>query len=69
MAHSVFNKDNLPKRHYNVRILKFQPQNILVNRCLKDRIKLTIEERRAVKVQEIIESKRNELNTNLKYTN
>ena len=69
MAYSVFNKDNLPKRHYNVRILKFQPQKVLINGRLKDRTELTAEEHRAVQAQEEIESKRNELYTNLKYTN
>ena len=69
MAYSVFNKDNLPKQHYNVRILKFQSQKVLMNGRLKDRTELTAEEHRVVQAQEEIESRKNELNTNLKYTN
>jgi len=58
MAYSVFNNDSNPKQHYNVRILKLQPDKVLINGRIRDRKELSAEEYRAVKTQEDIDKQK-----------
>ena len=60
-AYSVFNNNDDTKKHYNVRILKYQPTKVLINGRLKDRMSLSAEEREAVRTQEEINKLRAEL--------
>ena len=60
MAYSAFD-NNEPKKHYNVRILKFQPNKVLINGRLKDRTELTAEEHRAVQTQEEVDKQREQI--------
>ena len=53
-------KNNLPM-HYNVRILKYQPEKVMINGKLKDRTSLSQRERQAVKTQEEVDKAREKL--------
>ncbi len=56
--YSAFANNDTPKKHYNVRILKYQPTKVMINGRLKDRTSLFAEERQAVKTQEDIDKAR-----------
>ena len=52
--YSAFANNDTSKKHYNVRILKYQPTKVLINGRIKERMSLTAEERQAVQTQEDI---------------
>ena len=52
---------NRPIMHYNVRILKLQPEKVVINGVIKDRASLSARERQAVKAQEEINTARAQL--------
>ena len=57
-VYSAFRNGEVETKHYNVRILKFQPTKVMINGRIKDRTALTAEERAAVKTKEDIDKAR-----------
>lgn len=56
--YSAFAKNDAPQKHYNVRILKYQPTKVMINGRIKDKTSLSAEERQAVQTQEDIDKAR-----------